>query len=217
MAMEALLEFLQGPLFRFALVVALLGTLAQFTQNAMVLGLSGDGPRGAVHALVTGLRRWLDPVTRLRKNGLVVEVLTWASIAGVVVVPLFYLGHARLWGRTLYLDWPVVPALWSDILTRVTMVTLALQLAARLFDRRVRETWRPTDWLPVAMALSAFVTGYLVAHPGRSPLSPDLTAFLHFASADTLLLALPFTRVSRCVLMPDAWERAVAHRKEVAA
>lgn len=215
--METLLDFFSGPMFRFALVVAILGTLAQFAQNALVLARSAGSPKAGVAAALTGVRRWLSPAQRIGRIGWLREILTWLSIAGLIVVPLFYLGHARLWGRHLDLAWPAVAPGISDLLTKATMVTLAALLIATLADRREREARRPTDWLPLTMGFLAFVTGYLVAHPGRSPLSPDTSALLHYLSADILLLSIPFTRFARCVLIPEAFQRAVEHRKEVAA
>ncbi len=198
--MDGFLSFLSGPLFRFCLAVAILGVLSQFLQNAMILVFAD--PAHPVRALGQGLRRWLDPLTRAGRHPWWVEVLVWISLAGVIVVPLFYLGHARLWGRSLGLLWPAVPAAWSDLLTRITMVSLGALLVARLLDRSVRRSWALVDWAPLVLAWTAFVTGYLIAHPGRSPFEPDTTALLHFLSADLLLVLLPFTRVSRCVLMP---------------
>ncbi|MBP7125994.1 hypothetical protein KBD49_06485 [Myxococcota bacterium] len=211
--MDGFLSFLSGPVFRFCLAVAILGVLSQFLQNAMIL-VAAD-PRKPFRALGQGLRRWLDPVTRAGRNPWWVEVLVWASLAGVVVVPLFYLGHARLWGRSLGLLWPSVPAAWTDLLTRITMVTLGALLVARLLDRSVRRSWSLVDWAPLVLAWTAFVTGYLVAHPGRSPLAPDTTALLHFLSADLLLVLLPFTRVSRCVLMPPPCPGTAPRTQEV--
>jgi len=206
--MDVLLSWLSGPLFRFSLTVAIAGSLSLFVQNAMILVAAE--PTHPVRALGQGLRRWLDPLARSRRNPWWVEVLVWASAAGVVVVPLFYLGHARLWGHSLGLLWPAVPAAWSDLLTRATMVTLGALLVARLLDRSVRRSWSLLDWAPVVLAFVAFVSGYLVAHPGRSPLAPDTAALCHFLSADLLLVLLPFTRVSRCVLMPQCLPGAPA-------
>jgi hypothetical protein len=214
---EALLEFSSGPLFRLALVVAGLGMIAQFVQNAMVVARSSGTVKAGIRASLKAVVAWLNPVSRARKWGLVGEVLTVIVVAGVIVVPLFYLGHARLWGRTLFLDWPVVPAEVSDLLTKLTMVALALLLAWRLADKKYRQVMLRFDWLPLILALSAFVSGYLVAHPGRSPLPPDTAALIHYLSADALLLTVPFTRLARCVLLPSAIAGAIQHRKEVAA
>jgi hypothetical protein len=214
---ETLLDLLGGPVFRFSLVVALLGTLSQFAQNALVIARSAGGIKAGIDAALAGIGRWLSPAHRVRRIGWLRELLTWLSIAGLVVVPLFYLGHARLWGRYLDVAWPAVAPGISDLLTKATMLTLAALLIATIADRREREARRATDWLPLSMGLVAFVTGYLVAHPGRSPLAPDTTAFLHYASANVLLLAIPFTRFARCVLIPEAFEKAVEHRKEVGA
>lgn len=215
--MEALLEFSSGSLFRLALVVAVLGTGAQFFQNAFVIARSAADWKQGIRDALRAMFAWISPLQRFRKWGFVGEVLTWIVVAGVIVVPLFYLGHARLWGRGLFLAWPVVPAPVSDLLTQLTMVSLAALLAVRLSDKAFRQIMRPVDWVPLVMALSAFVSGYLVAHPGRSHLPPDAVALVHFVSADILLLVAPFTRLSRCVLLPGAFDAAVQHRKEVAA
>lgn len=210
--MEALLEFMSGPLFRFALTVCILGCVLQFAQNAIVVasskGLGSEGLSEAFRAVF----RWLSPSHRVQRIGAVREILTWLSIAGLVLVPLFYLGHARLWGRYLDLGWPAIDPAVSDLLTKATMVTLTLLLIATVADKRERLTRLKADWLPLPLGLVAFVTGYLVAHPGRSPISPDMTALLHYMSADALLLAIPFTRFARAVLIPEAFDRAVEHR-----
>ena len=215
--MGALLEFSSGALFRLAIVVAVLGVGAQFIQNALVIARSSGTWKAGAGSSLKAIVAWLNPVARARTRGVVGEILTVIVLAGVIVVPLFYLGHARLWGRTLFLDWPAVPAEISDLLTKVTIAALAALLVWRLADRNYRLAMLRFDWLPILLALSAFVSGYLVAHPGHSPLSPDNTALIHFMSADALLLTVPFTRLARCVLLPSAIAGAIQHRKEVAA
>ncbi len=215
--MQALLEFTSGPMFRLALVVAVLGMAAQFVQNALVVARSSATWQHGARDVLRAIFSWVLPARRARRFGLAGEILTWIVAAGVVIVPLFYLGHARLWGRSLHLDWPVVPAAVSDLLTKLTMVALALLLLVRLANSQYRAVMLKFDWLPMILALLAFVSGYLVAHPGRSPLSPDTTALIHFFSADGLLLTVPFTRLARCVLLPDAFDKAIQHRQEVSA
>ena len=75
--METLLELLGGPVFRFALVVALLGTLLQFGQNALVLARSAGGIQAGLSAALAGIGRWLSPAHRVRRIGWIREVLTW--------------------------------------------------------------------------------------------------------------------------------------------
>lgn len=216
--MASLLEFTSGFLFRLSLVVGLLGTLFMFAQNALVVARSSGGTwREGVRASGRSIVAWLNPVSRIRVSGIVREVLSWVVLAGVIVVPLFYLGHARLWGRTLFLDWPVVPAHVSDLLTKGTITALVALLIVRLADARYRAIARRIDWIPITFALVAFLSGYLVAHPGYSPVSPDVTQLTHYVAADGLLLAVPFTRLVRCVLLPSAYEGAVRHRQEVKA
>jgi len=213
----ALLEFTSGFLFRMALVVAILGTLFQFAQNALVVGRTSDTWQEGVTSALKTILAWMNPVSRVRSAGVVREILGGVVLAGVIVVPLFYLGHARLWGRTLGLDWPVVAAHVSDVLTKGTVVALLALLVLRLADAKYRAIVRPIDWIPISGALVAFVSGYLVAHPGYSPVSPDVTQLTHYVAADGLLLAVPFTRLVRCVLLPSAYEGAVRHRQEVKA
>jgi nitrate reductase gamma subunit len=213
---EALLEFLSGPVFRLAIVVAVLGTAAQYVQNAMVIARSSTDWKKGFRDTISAMITWVNPADRIRRRGFLGELLTWIVLAGVLVVPLFYLGHARLIGRNLFLEWPVVPAQISDLLTKLTMIALVLLLIVRLADHSFRRDMRRLDWMPMILALTAFVSGYLVAHPGRSPMSPDNTALIHYVSADALLLIAPFTRLARCVLLPGAYQGAVQHRQEVA-
>ncbi len=203
--MEAFIEFGRGPFFRFAVAVAIFGLLRHLILTIIglrrVRAMAGDKSFSPGRIFIQTLSR-LNPLRYFFGNRAVYSILSAVFHVGLILVPIFYLGHIRLWRQGIGLSWPALPGSIADILTLITIVTAGLLLVGRALARTSRLMSRPQDWLLPPLILVAFLTGYFLAHPTKNPLSLETAMVLHVWVANLLLLLTPFTKIAHCALLP---------------
>ncbi len=119
--MDAWIDFARGPLFRVALVVCLLG-LAYRAGTAVyqiVTSWRAAGDRSLpIRGIVRATLAWVLPFRLLRAR----PVYSAASVAfhvGILLVPLFSIGHVALWQADLPIRWPTLaPAVATVLASR---------------------------------------------------------------------------------------------------
>jgi nitrate reductase gamma subunit len=203
--MDTLIEFGRGPLFRFAVAIALLGLLRH--AGLSIWGLVQARRRAGDRRLAFGqiLARTvaaLNPLRYVVGNRWRYSLLSIAFHVGLVLVPVLLAGHISLWRRGLGVGWPALPATVADVLTLVTLATGLLLIAARAWSQASRRLSRAQDWLLPPLIVLAFGSGYLLAHPARNPFDLSFTMLVHVWVGDLLLLLTPFTKIAHCVLLP---------------
>jgi hypothetical protein len=204
---ETLIEFGRGALFRFAVAIAVLGLLRHailsvvgFIQTRRRIG----DKRIRLGDVLASTALRLNPVKYFIRNRWYYSILSVTFHVGLLLVPIFFLGHIRLWRRGLGLGWPSLPALPADILTIATMLAAVLLVAGRAWTATSRAISRTQDWLLPPAIFLAFCSGFLIAHPAYFPawLSLRLVLFVHVWLCDLLLIATPFTKIVHCALLP---------------
>ncbi|MFZ5785114.1 MAG: hypothetical protein ACOY3Y_01620, partial [Acidobacteriota bacterium] len=141
------IELARGPLFRLSLAVCLLGlgTILFTTGVSIVRSWRSAGDRTLpIGAIVRTTLRWVAPV-RLAKVRPLYSVASIAFHAGLLLVPLFSVGHVGLWQTDLRVPWPVLPPALADTLAVAAAVALLGLLVARLSSRVMRGLSRPQD------------------------------------------------------------------------
>jgi nitrate reductase gamma subunit len=97
--MDAWIALARGPLFRISLAICVLGLLYRFALTlTQIVGMhrrAGDR-RLPLATIMRSTVLWLLPVRTLRTNP-VYGVASAAFHAGILLVPLFYVGHVNLW------------------------------------------------------------------------------------------------------------------------
>jgi len=148
--METLTDFARGPLFRFAAAVAVLGLLRYAVLGAWGLRQArrraGD-KRLALGQVIARTLAVLNPVRYFTGNRGLYSITSTAFHLGVILVPIFFAGHVRLWRRGVGFGWPALPASVADALTLLTIATGLLLLAGRASLRASRQLSRPQDWV----------------------------------------------------------------------
>lgn len=203
--MDTLIEFGRGPLFRFAVALAVLGIVRHVVLSLwgvrQVLARAGD-KRLDLGAVVQRTFVNLNPVRWFRGNRGLYSVVSTLFHVGLILVPVFLTGHIRLWRRGIGASWPALPASFADALTLLTLVTAALLVVGRAGYAGSRGISRLQDWLlPILIALE-FLSGYLVSHPVSNPFDLRLVTFVHVGVGDLLLVVTPFTKIAHCALLP---------------
>jgi nitrate reductase gamma subunit len=202
--MDYWITLARGPLFRVALVICVLG-LAYRIGNALwqihrAHGQSGDkrlDGKTVVKATVSGLM----PFRLFRARPL----YTLASVGfhiGILLVPLFYVGHVTLWKSSVPLPWPTMGPAVSDVLTLAAISSLIFLLLGRLLIRASRDLTTRADVGILVFLLGLTTSGYWAAHPASSPIDPRAMLLAHLLLGNLALVLTPMTKIVHCVLGP---------------
>ncbi len=210
--MEAWIEVARGRLLVFAVAVMGLGLARQvaLTVAELVHAYLRAGDRDLpLAALARRLAGWLVPVRAMRGRRAPHNAASVLFHAGVILVPLFLAGHVALVDRAWGVSWPVLPDRVADLLTLATLAALAVLLLSRAWSPATRVLTRTQDWLLPVLLSAIVLTGFWVAHPRTSLLPFQPTYLLHLLAAETLMVLVPFTKLSHLVLFPFtqlSWE-----------
>ena len=202
--LDALIELAAGPLLRLSLLVMALGLARLLALQVLELALAWNRAGDPVVRWSLVLRRnlaWTLPTRILRQRH---RVLYSASSvifhAGVIIVPIFLLGHVALWERGLGLSWPALSPRAADVLSLVTVAALVWLLIARVSVPASRSLSRTQDWLLPILFLLVFLTGLATAHAAWSPIGARTAYLLHMLSGEALLVLVPFSKLQHMVL-----------------
>lgn len=218
------LRVAQGPLFRFAFALAVLGLvrLALLCLSGIVAAYVTDRERAVFwrktrqHALW-----WVFPsvvanqARRFRSQALYVYHLGLDGVAFlfralVVILPTFMVAHVYLWERALEVSWPALPGAVADVLSVITIVCGVTLFLGRIYSPVLRAIEPLWSFFKPLLLLVPFLTGTLACHPTWSPLDYHVMLLMHVLSAAAVLALLPFARLLSSVhtrlttLVPEA-------------
>lgn len=202
--MDAWITFARGPLFRIALAVCLLGLAYRIGVAifAIVQAWRHAGDRRIpTSAVVRATATWILP-TRLARSRPVYSVASILFHAGILLVPLFFLGHVALWQASLPIPWPTLQPLAADILSLAAAAALLGLLIARLWPTRGPALTMPQDIAILAVLFFLTLSGFLAAHPGLSPIGGRGMTLTHILLGDLALVLTPTTKIAHCILFP---------------
>lgn len=197
--------FLTGPLFWAALAICLIGLAVRV--GLYIRGLSWQLDRVAYRvypklALIGALRSigfWLVPFgSHGWRRQPFMTVVFFGFHAGLILVPLFLLAHNQFLADKIGFALPwTLSAGTADLLSWMVIASALLLLIRRLALAEVRILTTPYDLLLLALATAPFITGLLARYEVG-----NYTFWLlaHILSAEILLIAIPFTKLSHIVL-----------------
>ena len=201
--MDGWIAFARGPLFRVALTVCLLG-LVYRVGNALwqirrAYRQAAD-KRLDRKALFWTTVKGLLPFVPVRR-----PVYTLASVGfhlGILLVPLFYVGHVTLWQGSLHLPWPTLGPAVADVLSLIAIAGLTIILLGRLLLRASRDLTSGEDVLILVLLLGLAGSGYWGAHTASSPFDPRAMLLVHALLGNLALILTPFSKIVHCVVGP---------------
>ncbi len=203
--MQAALELAQGPLFRLAIAVMVLGMARHFALSAAgYVKARRTAGRRPIDLGEIALRtaRHMSPLRHLGRTRGVYTALTMILHAGILAVPLFLAGHIVLWRRAVGFGWPYLPMQAADVLTLITVATGLAIVVGRLVHPASRAISRAQDWLLPLLVALIFASGWLVAHPAHDFLPYPTTRLVHVLAGDLVILMVPFTKLAHMILLP---------------
>jgi len=206
--MEAFLEFARGPLFRLAFAIMALGLLRHLALH--IFGMAQalkrvDSPvrpyAASFSKLTKTTLKWLVPITHM-KNRVVYTVTSIIFHIGLILVPVFLFAHIKLWREGVGFGWYAISQRLADVLTLTVIVTGILLFIMRVANRDSRFLSRSQDYLLPWLLIIPFISGYLAMHPQLNPFPYTMTMIIHVLSGELVLVLMPFTKITHCVLYP---------------
>ncbi len=198
--MNSLYTFLAGPGLWIAAIVCAGGLVVRL---AFLTGLSRG--RDAVfynHASFSwGARSvlyWLAPYATItyRKNP-VFTAFFFGFHVPLILVPVFLSAHNELFSEAFGFCLPVLPDRAADALTILLLISAAGLLVRRLLRPEVRALSSAWDYALLVLTALPFATGFAAARH----LGPYSTLMvLHLASAEALLIIIPFSKLGHVAL-----------------
>jgi nitrate reductase gamma subunit len=202
--MDVWIELARGPLFRIALTIMVLGL--GYRIGVTVLQIATAWYRAADRRLpgrdiVVATLGWLVPVRLLRSRP-VYSAASFLFHIGIIVVPLFLVGHVSLLAGILPYGWPTLSPILADTLTLLCLAGLLVLLAGRIVVRSARKLTRSQDVVLLVVLLLTVLLGFLAAHPTVSPFAARSMLLLHILGGNLVLVLIPSTKIAHCVLYP---------------
>jgi nitrate reductase gamma subunit len=203
--MESWIEFGRGPLFRITFSLMLLGLL-----RAVALTIFGmaEAYRRSPDKIINWreVRRqtfaWLFPVKRLWRARPLYSTLSFLFHLGLLLVPLFLAAHVLLWKRFAGFAWFAIPQSMANILTGLAIMAGIGLFLGRLLNPEARKMSRALDFAWPLLLVIPFVSGFLCSNATIGANAYQPLMILHIYSANLIMLLIPFTKLSHCVLAP---------------
>ena len=200
--MDTWIALARGPLFRVALAACLLGLAYHLGNTLWMIRQShqrSTDKKLDLRAVLTATLGGLLPA----KHGRPLQTAASLALhAGILLVPLFYVGHVTLWQPYLPIPWPTLGPAVSDALSLAALAGLAGLLLGRLLLRTSRELTARADVAVLFLLLLVTASGYWSAHPASSPFAPRAMLLVHLLAANLALFLTPLTKIVHCVLAP---------------
>ncbi len=200
--MNALYQFVAGPLAWIALIVFIGGSLFRLGQMLAMVHQK-EKFIYAYMSLKFSLRsigHWLLPfgTTNMRRHP-IMTVVTFAFHICLLVAPLFALGHAVLIRQAWGIDWWYLPDVATDTMTLIVIGGCIFFLVRRLKLPEVNYLTSASDYVLLALVALPFVTGFLAYHQW---IAYRAMLILHIVSGEAMLMIIPFTRLSHMLFSP---------------
>ena len=203
--MDAMLEFVRGPLFRLCFAIMLLGLARILFIDiwAAYKAYKKTTDRKMPWKLILSRTwEWIFPVKRLSNNFQVYSVLSILFHIGLILVPIFLFAHIQLWKESVGISWPALPYSWAFWLTISTIAFAASLFIGRLVLKQARALSRKQDYLWLILLLIPFVTGFVCANLNIRPQGYQFFMLVHILSGELIFILIPFSKIAHCVLSP---------------
>ncbi len=196
-------SFITGPLAWLSFAVLIVGLIVRTViyirglhwqlDRVAYKGHTGLAIRGALRSII----HWLVPFWSIgwRAKPLY-TIIFFVFHIGLVVTPIFLIGHAVLIRERFGIDWPTISMVTADALTLGVICAVIFIGIRRIALPEVRIVTSLYDYVLLLITVAPFVTGFTAAH-----LAPGNTAwfYAHILSGELMLIAIPFTKLYHVV------------------
>ena len=196
---RAIYDIASGPMVWVSVAVFVCGLSVRLIRYRRLMAAARQGlpPDFRPGWALASILRYLLPANRTALAS------PWSTVAGfgmhipLVLIVFFLSAHVVMLEQSWGVSWPTLPDSWADGLTAVSLLSLVFLAGKRLFSPSLKGLTEAKDlWILLLVALP-LVTG-LAAHMQWGDYPLMLT--LHVVSAQAVLVAAPFTKLSHMVL-----------------
>ncbi len=214
----SLLIWAKGTGLQLATLI-MLGGLIMRVSHMLILGRSKDLSEARdVNLLVAGMktiiRRFKPPAGMFKKSPFV-YINGYVFHLGLFVIIVFSMPHIEVFEGAFGISWPGLSRFFIDAVTVITILSLLLGLAYRLWQpvHRLLSGW--DDYLVWTLTFLPLLTGYMAYHHLMSDYITILT--LHILSVELLMICVPFTSLSHMLTLfvARAYNGMISGRKGV--
>ncbi|MBU1001076.1 MAG: respiratory nitrate reductase subunit gamma [Proteobacteria bacterium] len=147
----------------------------------------GDAIKSYIH--------WLLPfMSENSRQQPVMSVITFLAHLGIVLVPIFTMGHLVLLEEgILGWSWMALPGQVADIAAWIVIAGCCFFAYRRLVLPQVKFVTSCSDFVILVIVAAPFITGVMAYHGWGDNL---LMTSLHMFSGEIMLAAIPFTKLS---------------------
>lgn len=194
-----LLIWLRGPGLQISATVFLLGLAFRTLQN-LAMGMPKDLAEGRGSYMGPGLatiirRSLFHPGTSYR--GYFTMIAGYTFHIGFLVTLFFLSQHIILFKSVLGFGWPALSPGLIDLFALLGIAALVTVLIHRIIDPVLKQLSDYQDYLAWLLTILPLISGFLLMHP--MGMSYKMALALHIMSAELLLIAIPFTKLSHMV------------------
>lgn len=197
-------QLVTGPLLWLSFLIFIIGIIVRAVMYVRGLDWKMDRvayreyPKYALRGAVRSIFFWLVPFgTRNWQQKPWFTILFFGFHFGLVVTPIFVLGHTVLLKERWGIPWMAMPNVIADGLSVLVIFTGLFLALRRIALPEVRIMTSLYDYLLIIIATAPFITGLIAAQGG-----PDSRTWLilHVLSGEIWLAAIPFTKLSHMIL-----------------
>ncbi len=202
--METALEWARGPVFWFAIAFMVLGLARHvlLTLWEVVRAYFRAGDKNIPYKQVAKTTwQWLVPIGKFKERTSY-GIVTFVFHVSIILTPILLAGHIVLIQRGTGLWWPALPNAFADVLTVLAVLACFVLMVQRVVRRDSRAVSKFSDYALPFLIAAPFVSGFLVMHPALNPFSFSSTLLVHVMSANLVLILIPVTKLSHCILTP---------------
>jgi nitrate reductase gamma subunit len=202
--MDTWLELARGPIFLFAITFMVLGLARHFILTCLEAGRAyyRAGDKVIPYAQVAkSTWQWLFPLYKIKQRTLY-GLTTIILHVSIILTPILLGGHIALIRRGTGLGWPAIPNVLADYLTVAAILAALALIVQRAIKSDSRAVSRFGDYAVLALITIPFASGFLVMHPSFNPFSFEAMLLIHVMSANLIMILIPVTKISHCVLTP---------------
>lgn len=191
-----LYELVRGPLVWVAFIVFLGGSIYNFCE---VLRKTKEDPVFYKYMKIKYILRsylfWLVPFgSYSMRSHPWFTLISYIFHIGIILVPIFFIGHIELWNESWGIRWKGLPNAWSDILTLSTLLCGMLLLLRRILIKEVRYLSTSTDYILLMLVILVFATGFLARY--QLIFNYKTMVIIHMLLGELMLMVIPFTKLS---------------------
>jgi nitrate reductase gamma subunit len=153
----------------------------------------GLGIRGALRSII----HWLVPFWSVGWRAKpVFTTVFFVFHIGLVITPIFLLGHAIMLKERFGLSWPSIPMNMADVLTIGVMCAVLFIVIRRIALPEVRIITTFYDYILLLISVAPFLTGFMAVHQVQQT---QVWLYAHILSGELVLIAIPFTKLYHVV------------------